>query len=106
MPFKTICPSPIPHILKSLLLFITLFLCKINKTPLSTTQDLFNSIYLFPIPAACSSNKIICDRGMAMQHSCKNNIEAIKSAICTGVVKKGIHFQYKYIKKDWLYLKL
>ncbi len=32
-------------------------------------QESFTDTHLFPIPAACSSKKMICDRGMAMQHS-------------------------------------
>lgn len=35
----------------------------------ATRHKVCADTHLFPIPAACSSKKMICDRGMAMQHS-------------------------------------
>lgn len=45
------------------------------KNYLSTPQDHFTETHLFPIPAACSSKKMICDRGMAKQDSYGKRME-------------------------------
>lgn len=49
--------------------------CSFNSE--SVILYLYIHTNLFPIPAACSSKKMICESGMAMQHSCgrKNSID-------------------------------